>query len=569
MLSNEEIINGLSERGGFEVYRKKIPHWTIKITKYCDWLNDNLEHLQDWPEKVINAQRNWIGKLVGYLIPFDTASCDIKLRAFITDPLELIRCNRIDVSADFDALSKLVTPKQSQQVYKLADKCKRLSNIQRMRLGEIVHTGMFAINPITKANIPVYVNPTILSDVSNNNADMENCRIHTNDQLTNEIDGNAAKNGEIYANDFIKHTKFLMRDWIFSRQRNWGEPIPLINCNGQYQPVDKLPYIEPKPTETMPQWAGSSFHFVRFIDPTNQYCLVSKELANKWLPVDLYIGGSEHAISHLLYSRFWYKFLHDINMVPNDVPFKKVCLHGMLHERKYIHIVNGKEIEVCNNEVIHYKDKFYLKNVEGGIDFKTSVIAKCAKMSKSKGNIVSPDHLIEQYGTDVLRLHLMFLGPFDRDKIWKLEGISGMQRLITRVYNLIVWNGTKLNHKIVDIVPNKCYKMETNKLIHGVTKDIENLKFNKSPALFSSYMNFISRYTSGKIRDEVTLHDFTLIPLKCVKILVKLLNPFCPHLAEELWQIINLHSTSSSGANQSTIKSIKSLCYEEWPTEMI
>ncbi|GEM02787.1 leucyl-tRNA synthetase [Halolactibacillus halophilus] len=572
VLANEEVIDGVSERGGHPVERRPMKQWMLRITAYADRLLEDLDEL-DWPESIKDMQRNWIGRSEGANVNFDIKGHDASFTAFTTRPDTLFGATYTVLAPEHHLVDEIVTDEQREAVEAYIDQVKSKSDLERTELQKDktgVFTGAYAINPINGKEIPVWIADYVLVSYGSGaimavpahderdyefakkfkldiipvleGGDVETAAFTEDGPHINSdfLDGLNKVDGIDQAIDWLEtHNKgekkvtYRLRDWLFSRQRYWGEPIPIIHWeDGTTTGVkeDSLPLVLPKTdeikpsgtgesplaiiedwvnvvdeetgmkgrreTNTMPQWAGSCWYFLRFIDPDNSEQLADPEALKDWLPVDVYIGGAEHAVLHLLYARFWHKFLYDIGVVPTKEPFMKLFNQGM---------ILGE-----NNE----------------------------KMSKSKGNVVNPDEIIASHGADTLRLYEMFMGPLDASIAWSENGLDGARRFLDRVYRLYVEEETgQLASKVSEVVTTDTLEKVYHETVKRVTENFEELKFNTG---ISQMMVFINEaYKADKMK-KAYAEGF-----------VKLLSPVAPHLAEELWQLLG---------NEQTI------AYAAWPT---
>ena len=557
-LANEEVVNGCCERCGAEVTKKNLKQWMLKITAYADRLLADLDKL-DWPEKVKKMQADWIGKSYGAEVDFKLENSDEKITVYTTRPDTLYGATFMVLAPEHAMAKSLATDETRADVEAYIQMAANKSSVDRLQGKEKtgVFTGSYAINPLNGAKVPIWLSDYVLADygtgaimcvpahddrdfafatkfnipiiqvIAKDGKEIENMT-----EAYTEAVGTMINSGEwngmessvlkkeaphiIEEKGFGRATvNYKLRDWVFSRQRYWGEPIPIVHCpdcGAVPVPEDQLPLLLPdvesyeptgtgesplaaidewvnttcpccgKPakreTNTMPQWAGSSWYFLRYIDNKNDKELVSREKADKYLPVDMYIGGVEHAVLHLLYSRFYTKFLHDIGVVDFDEPFKKLFNQGM---------ITGKN----------------------GI-----------KMSKSKGNVVSPDDLVRDYGCDSLRLYEMFVGPPELDSEWDERGIDGVYRFITRFWKLAV-DSIEAN-----VEPTKEMIKLRHQMVHTITRRLEDFSLN---TVVSGFMEFNNKFIElakkeGGI-DKETIQTF-----------VTLLAPFAPHIGEELWE---------------------------------
>ncbi|MEQ6389772.1 leucine--tRNA ligase [Bacillaceae bacterium S4-13-58] len=571
VLANEEVIDGKSERGGHPVIRKPMKQWMLKITAYADRLLDDLEEV-DWPESIKDMQRNWIGKSEGAQITFEIDGQNESFEAFTTRPDTLYGATYAVLAPEHSLVSKITTDEQVSAVEDYLRKVETKSDLERTDLAKDktgVFTGAYAINPINGEKMPIWIadyvlgtygtgaimavpahderdyefakkfNLPIVAVVEGGNIDEEAYTgdgKHINSGILNGLgkEEAIAKSIEWLEENRkgVRKTTYRLRDWLFSRQRYWGEPIPIIHWeDGTVTPVpeEELPLTLPKTTEikpsgtgesplanikdwvevidpetgkkgrretnTMPQWAGSCWYYLRYIDPRNSENVADPELLSKWLPVDTYIGGAEHAVLHLLYARFWHKVLYDIGVVPTKEPFQKLLNQGM---------ILGE-----NNE----------------------------KMSKSKGNVVNPDEIVETHGADTLRLYEMFMGPLEASIAWSTNGLDGARRFLDRVWRLFVQDNGTLSDRIQDDNHDGSLDRVYNETVKKVTENFEGLRFNTA---ISQMMVFINE---GYKTDYV--------PKEYAEGFVKLLSPVAPHIAEELWSLLG-HGESIS--------------YEPWPT---
>ncbi|MCM3387408.1 leucine--tRNA ligase [Ureibacillus chungkukjangi] len=569
VLANEEVIDGKSERGGHPVERRPMRQWVLRITKYADRLLDDLEEV-DWPESIKDMQRNWIGRSEGAQVKFTVAGTEDQFEVFTTRPDTLFGATYCVLAPEHKLVDEITTAEQREAVEAYLEKVKMKSDLERTDLAKEktgVFTGAFAINPINGKEIPIWIADYVLATYGTGaimavpahderdyefakefgleiipvleGGDIENEAFtgdgaHINSDFLNGLnkaDGIANAIKWLETNSVgEKKITYRLRDWLFSRQRYWGEPIPVIHWEDGTMttiPVEELPLELPKTTNirpsgtgesplanieewvnvvdpvtgkkgrretnTMPQWAGSSWYFLRYIDPNNNEALADAELLKRWLPVDIYIGGAEHAVLHLLYARFWHKVLYDLGVVPTKEPFQKLFNQGMI-------LGEGNE-----------------------------------KMSKSKGNVVNPDDIVSSHGADTLRLYEMFMGPLDASVAWSTNGLDGARRFLDRIWRLYTTEEGTLSEKVQpssDTALEKSYHQTVKK----VTDDYENLRFNTA---ISQMMVFIN-----------DCYKADVFPTEYAEGFVKLLAPIAPHVAEELWAILGHSGT---------------LTYEEWP----
>lgn len=542
VLANEEVSDGLCERG-HQVERKLMRQWVLKITKYADRLLQDLDKL-DWPESLKDMQRNWIGKSSGAIIDFSIDNQEEIISVFTTKPYTIYGVSAIVIACEHPLVKKLVTKDNQEQVEAFIQKTVNQSDLQRSELNTEklgIFTGSYVKHPFSGELLPVYIGDYVLPIFGTGavmcapshdqrdfdfakkydlafkqiqNGDPAQAIVSDEEVLINSENLNGLT--PVEANKQVismleqhgcghEEVTFKLRDWIFSRQRYWGEPFPVFyDDEGNIHLVDeedlpvKLPHLDQflpgedgqsplvnaadwlnveidgkhytRETNTMPQWAGSCWYYVRYLDPHNDQQLVDPQIAKKWLPVDLYIGGAEHAVLHLLYARFWFKFLYDIGVVPVDEPFMRLFNQGM---------ILGEDNQ---------------------------------KMSKSKGNVVNPDDIVKSHGADALRLYEMFMGPLDASVGWTEKGLNGAKKFIDRVWRMF---------DSVEVVDNQ-EELEVllNQTIYKVEKDIENLSFNTA---ISQLMIFVNEVYQKQQMTKSQMERFIVI-----------ISPFIPHVAEEL-----------------------------------
>lgn len=611
-LANEEVKEGKCERCGAQVTHKTIRQWILKITDYADRLDKDLEGL-DWPESVKAMQHNWIGKSTGAEVTFTIADKDGKptdknLTVYTTRCDTLFGATYMVVSPEHKIIPDITTAEQEEAVKKYQEEAAKKSDLERTDLAKDktgVFSGSYAINPVNKKLIPIWIADYVLisygtgaimavpahderdwefakkfnlpiievlkSDVDVQKQAWTQDGIHVNSEFLDGLNKNDAIEKML---DFLEENKigrkavnYKLRDWVFSRQRYWGEPIPLIHCPEcgtvpvpdnelplelpevkSYQPTgtgeSPLAAIESwvnckcpkcgKPakreTNTMPQWGGSCWYYLRYLDAHNDSQFCSPEAEKYWMPVDLYIGGAEHAVLHLLYARFWHKVLYDIGVVSTKEPFQRLVNQGMItsfaFQRKNKTLVPTDEVEQKED------GKYYEKAT--GEELEQIV----AKMSKSLKNVVNPDDEIKSYGADSVRMYEMFMGPLTMSKPWSTQGITGIHRFLEKVWNLSEKQMTDLdlNSKIEDkslLSARKTFAQTIKK----VTDDTASLNFNTAISQMMIFINEISKLPE--------------IPKAMWQDFVKILSPYAPHLCEELWQKLG---------NSGTI------AYEQWPT---
>ena len=570
VVANEEVEDGKTKRGGYPVYRKPMRQWVLKITAYADRLIDDLD-LVDWPESVKEMQRNWIGRSEGASVFFPVVGDeDTKIEVFTTRADTLFGASYVVLAPEQELVDQLTTPEHKAEVEKYKEEASRRSDLERTDLNKDktgVFTGSYVINPVNGEKLPIWISDYVLAsygtgavmavpsgdqrdydfatkfdlpikpviegaDVSEGAFDGDGK--HINSGFLDGLNITDAKQKMI---DWLeehdaghKKVNYRLRDWIFSRQRYWGEPIPVIHWDDgttSLVPEDELPLelpktdnIEPsgtgesplanvedwinvydengrhglRETNTMPQWAGSSWYWLRYTDPHNDKEFASKEALDYWSPVDLYVGGAEHAVLHLLYARFWHKVLYDLGLVPTKEPFMKLVNQGM--------------ILGSNHE----------------------------KMSKSKGNVVNPDDIVDQYGADTLRLYEMFMGPLEESVPWDEKGLHGANKWVQRVWRLLMDDNNHLRDRVSTFNDGKLTKVY-NQTVKKVTEDYERMHFNTA---ISQLMVFVNE--AYKVDD---------LPVEYMKGFVKMIAPIMPHMAEELWSQFGESDT---------------ITYQPWPT---
>lgn len=570
VLANEEVIDGKSERGGHPVERRPMKQWMLKITAYADRLIDDLEDV-DWPESIKDMQRNWIGRSEGAEVTFDINGTDKNFTVFTTRPDTLFGATYAVLAPEHKLVAQITTADQKQAVETYLDKVKLKSDLERTDLAKEktgVFTGAYAVNPVNGEKMPIWIADYVLATYGTGaimavpahderdyefakefgldikavleGGDIENEAFTGDGKHINSgfLDGLEKVEAMAKAIEWLeqkgvgeKKISYRLRDWLFSRQRYWGEPIPMIHWeDGTTTPVpeSELPLMLPKTdnirpsgtgesplanitdwvnvvdpetgkkgrreTNTMPQWAGSSWYFLRYIDPNNTEAIADPELLKRWLPVDIYIGGAEHAVLHLLYARFWHKVLYDLGVVHTKEPFQKLFNQGMI-------LGEGNE-----------------------------------KMSKSKGNVVNPDEIIASHGADTLRLYEMFMGPLEASVAWSTNGLDGARRFLDRIWRLFVNEEEGTLSEKIQVSEDKSLEKSFHQTVKKVTEDYEGIRFNTA---ISQMMVFIN-----------DCYKADVVPTAYAQGFVKMLAPIVPHVAEELWQLLG-HEGSIS--------------YEEWP----
>ncbi|WP_099362230.1 leucine--tRNA ligase [Fredinandcohnia onubensis] len=570
VLANEEVIDGKSERGGHPVERRPMRQWVLKITAYAERLLQDLDEL-DWPESLKEMQRNWIGRSEGAHVTFNIDGHEETFTVFTTRPDTLFGATYAVLAPEHPFVDKITTPEQKEVVNAYLDKIKSKSDLERTDLAKDktgVFTGAYAVNPVNQEKMPIWIADYVLMSYGTGAIMAVPAHDERDYEFAQKFElpirevvagGDVSKeaytgDGEHVNSDFLnglnkeeaiskmiswleenklgkKEITYKLRDWLFSRQRYWGEPIPVIQWEDGTMttvPEEELPLVLPKTkeikpsgtgesplanisewvnvvdektgkkgrreTNTMPQWAGSCWYYLRYIDPHNDQALADPEKLKEWLPVDIYIGGAEHAVLHLLYARFWHKVLYDIGVVTTKEPFQKLFNQGMI-------LGEGNE-----------------------------------KMSKSKGNVVNPDDIIESHGADTLRLYEMFMGPLDASIAWSTNGLDGSRRFLDRIWRLLIEDNGSLSSKVKVDSNDTTLERVYHQTVKKVTEDYEALHFNTA---ISQLMVFIN-----------DAYKATELPKPFIEGFVKLLSPVAPHLAEELWA--KLGNTGS-------------IAYESWP----
>ena len=572
VLANEEIVDGKSEVGGFDVIRKPMRQWVLKITAYADRLLEDL-NLVEWPVSTLEMQKNWIGRSIGAEVEFAINGVSGHIRIFTTRPDTLFGATYMVLAPEHPLVDVVTAPPQQAAVSAYRDAAARKSDLQRQELDKDktgVFTGGYAVNPVNGEKLPIWIADYVLMSygtgaimavpahderdwsfaktyalpirevIAGGHVDQEAFVDTEQGKVVNStapdgsfsIDGLTPAEAIPTITDWLeakgkgkKAVNYKLRDWLFARQRYWGEPFPIAWVEGEARPIpeEQLPLFLPetsnfKPsgngesplanltdwlvttdqatgqparreTNTMPQWAGSCWYYLRFIDPKNATQLVDAAKERYWMPVDLYIGGSEHAVLHLLYARFWHKVLFDIGVVSTPEPFKKLVHQG---------IVLGEDNQ---------------------------------KMSKSRGNVVNPDDMMDRFGADAVRLYEMFMGPLEATKPWSTRGVEGITRFLDRVWRLMVDEDGRLSDAVVTAPPSPDQQRLLHQTIKKVTEDVEALRFNTA---ISQMMVFTNDMTKAGQRPRALIEPFVL-----------LLAPFAPHLAEELWAMLG-HNPSVS-----------------------
>jgi len=688
VLANEEVVGGVSERGGHPVVRTRLRQWMLRITAYADRLEKDLDRL-DWPENIKLLQRNWIGRSTGaevdfYLGPLQSTRTgkeiitdklnvlrkgfeswkeararsgfpkkpgDDVLRVFTTRPDTLYGATYMVIAPEHPFLQRLTTPEHAAAVKDYCEQAARKSDLDRTDLAKLktgVFTGSYAVNPVNGEAIPIWVadyvligygTGAIMAVPAHDTRDFEFAKQYqlpirwvvapqsgTEEPPPGEafikegIAINSAEYTGLSTAEFKRKitedlsakglarqaVNYKLRDWLFSRQHFWGEPFPILHeLDDSGQPTGRIRALDPselpldlpqeiryetvsdrpvpplenapaewlyvirdgkcykRETNTMPQWAGSCWYYLRFLDPRNDRVFVDPEVERAWMPVDLYVGGAEHAVLHLLYARFWHKVLFDRGYVSTEEPFQKLVNQGMIlgeleftgyrtadgswisaaeveevASDRFVTRLDGQPVQPVKlnpDEVLKQGDNFVLRRSPT-----VRVESRAYKMSKSRGNVVNPDQMVVEYGADALRLYEMFMGPLEAVKPWSMEGVSGVRGFLDRVWRMLIderAEETVLNPAVKDVPPTEEQNRLLHKTIKAVTRDIEQLSFNTAIARM---MEFVNYFLKQETRPREIMEKFVL-----------LLTPFAPHIAEELWAALG-HQHS--------------LAYEPWPS---
>ena len=629
VLANEEVEEWRAK--GYTVERRSMRQWVLKITEYAERLLADLDGL-DWPESIKEMQRNWIGKSEGAEVDFQIG--EDKVRVFTTRPDTLFGATYMVLAPEHPLVDKIATPEQAEAVAAYRAAAASKSDLERTELAKDktgVFTGAYAVNPVNQERIPVWVadyvlwgygTGAIMAVPAHDTRDFEfatkfdlpiiqvveppegvDWRGYVGDGIavhSGEYDGLTTAEFKQKITAWLEETgqgvgkvNYKLRDWLFSRQRFWGEPFPLLHCETcgvVTVPEDQLPVRLPamqdyrptpdgqpplaratewrkakcpqcggpalRETNTMPQWAGSCWYYLRYIDPRNSTALVDPAKEKYWMPVDMYVGGAEHAVLHLLYARFWHKVLYDCGVVSHPEPFQKLVNQGMiLGEMEYTAYRNAAGEFVSAEQVddngmdkrtgekltpVKMADADLQKQGDGFVLKKQAdirVVARAHKMSKSRGNVINPDDIVKEYGADALRLYEMFMGPLTQVKPWSMKGVEGVARFLNRVYRLVVDEETRaLSAKLSDAEPTREQLRALHVAIKKVTGDIEKMEYNTA---ISAMMIFVNEAQTWDALPRTIVEPFLLI-----------LSPFAPHLAEELWNRLGNEDT---------------LAYEPWP----
>ena len=631
VLANEEVIDGKSERGGHPVIRKAMKQWMLRITAYADRLIDDLEEL-DWSDNVKDMQRNWIGRSEGASMRFTICSSDGKLtenelELYTTRPDTICGATFVVMAPEHALVSEITSESQRKSVADYVDASSKKSDFERTQLQKQktgVNTGAFALNPATGEPIPIliadyvlggYGSGAIMAVPAHDERDFEfaekfglNVRevvkdassdsklpytgsgklINSNFESTGiNLDGLEVDDAKVATIRWLEDKQlgnakvnYKLRDWLFARQRYWGEPFPVVysketnECIGV--PEETLPLVLPdmesfqpsgtgesplannkewvetvvpgtnfeavRDTNTMPQWAGSCWYYLRFIDPWNDDALVGRDAERYWMPVDLYVGGAEHTVLHLLYARFWHKVLYDIGVVSTKEPFQRLVNQGMiLGEVEYTgyQSTDGKWISATDvgsrEDIVAVKVGAQdVKDTGNGYvlkeDNKVLLSARAHKMSKSRGNVINPDDIVSSFGGDSLRLYEMFMGPLRDTKTWSTRGVEGVYRFLGRAWRLFT------SVPLVESEPSREQMKALHECIKKVSLETEEMRYNTAIAAMMEYVNAATKWDSR--------------PRKAMEPFVCLLSPYAPHIAEELWERLG-HS--------------QSLAYQTWP----
>lgn len=637
VLANEEVIDGLSERGGHPVVRMPLKQWMLRITQYGDRLLGDLDGL-DWDESIKDMQRNWIGRSEGATVAFKVAGSDDTVEVYTTRADTLFGATYVVLAPEHPLVSPasaVVTSEARAAVDEYVEAAARKSDLERTELAKTksgVFTGAYAVHPLTGEQVPIWVGDYVLGSYgtgavmavpAHDSRDFEFAEAYglpvkrvisggdaSNDELpftdpgtavdsasaSLDINGMSTSEAKAAVAAWLDENalggpkvNFKLRDWLFARQRYWGEPFPVVYKDGEEDgdpigiPETDLPLVLPdtndfapsgtpdpplaKQTEwmkavdpisgapavreasTMPQWAGSCWYYLRYVDPSNTQQLVSPEAEKYWMPVDLYVGGAEHAVLHLLYARFWHKVLFDVGAVFTKEPFQRLVSQGMiLGGLEYsVHVDQDGSIvpEGTPNAVVKRLAEDEVEPKGGGYVLKSdpsvAVTARAHKMSKSRGNVVNPDDVVYGYGADSLRLYEMFMGPLRETKVWNSKGVEGVHRFLARVYRLIIGQADTPS-TLTDDMPTKEQLKALHTCIKKVSEETEEMRFNTAIAAMMEFINAAYKWNS--------------CPRSVLKDFVLLLAPYAPHLAEEMWHVLHGRSGDTE---------MSSLAYVPWP----
>jgi len=623
VLANEEVVDGKSEIGGHPVYRRPMRQWMLKITEYAERLLQDLDDL-DWPESIKEMQRNWIGRSEGAEVTFNVKGHDKHIRVFTTRPDTLFGATYMVLSPEHELVNQVTTADNHDAVEAYKQAASRKSDLERTELQKEktgVFTGAFAVNPTNGKEIPVWIADYVLATYGTgaimavpghderdwefaktfdlpiveviDGGDISEAAYSGDGKLVNSESSDVSLNGLSVADakrriiDWLEEAgigegkvNYKLRDWLFSRQRYWGEPFPVLHDpNGTTIALDeselplRLPEMEdfkPTPVEeneqpkpplgrapdswkfverdgvvytrefnTMPQWAGSCWYYLRYIDPLNDTVFLDPEKEKYWMPVDLYVGGAEHAVLHLLYARFWHKVLFDLGHVSTVEPFQKLVNQGMIlgeMEFTLYRDANGQPIsaeQVKPADLEEGSEKGYTsekisieettKKGDGFVwkeDESIRIEARAHKMSKSRGNVINPDTVVEAYGADSLRLYEMFMGPLEQVKPWSMKGVEGVHRFLKRTWRLVVNLDGEIDQRIDDAEPTKDQLFHLHTMLKKVTEDLDGMRFNTAIAAMMSFLNEAMKWGN--------------LPRSVVSEFLMALSPFAPHIAEEL-----------------------------------
>lgn len=595
VLADEEVKDGRYVETGDPVVRRRMRQWMLRITAYADRLLQGLDDL-DWPESLKAMQRNWIGRSAGAKIAFATEHGTGNIVTFTTRPETLFGATYIVLAPEHPSLPAIVTPEARPTVDAYVSQAEAMEETARADVGREktgVFTGAYAINPATGSRLPIWVADYVLGGYGTGAlmaVPAHDARDHafackhrlpiirviesdTDIALAaHEGDGQMVNSGFLTglhvpearkamiawlaeSGAGMRKVTYRLRDWLFSRQRYWGEPIPVLHlADGSVMPLPEecLPLLPPelddyaptadgepplaraedwvrttvpgtdvparRETNTMPQWAGSCWYYLRFLDPHNERELVASEAERYWMPVDLYVGGAEHAVLHLLYARFWHKVLYDIGLVSTEEPFKKLFNQGMILAHSYRDAA-GRYYEPSS--VVEQDGRWFADAVE--------VHRAVEKMSKSRLNVVNPDDVVDEFGADAVRLYEMFMGPLDATKPWQAAGVIGVRRFLDRTWRIVCDETDRAHSALRDGTPSPHLLRLCHQTVKSVTEDVEAMRFNTAIARLMELAN--------------TLTSEAECPREVVETFVLLLSPFAPHLAEELWSKLGYKET--------------------------
>ncbi len=614
VLANEEVVDGRSERGGHPVVRKPMRQWMLEITAYADRLLEDLDEL-DWPEHLKDMQRNWIGRSEGADVDFAidagrSNGVEADLEVYTTRPETLFGATYMVLAPEHPLVDEITDEARREAVEEYKEQAARKSELERQELQDDksgIFTGAYAINPVNGESIPIWIadyvlmsygTGAIMSVPGHDQRDWEFAQQHDLPIVEvvsgGELDEEAHEGeGEMVNSEFLnglevdeakeemidwleqeglgeRSVNYKLRDWLFSRQRYWGEPFPILHLeDGTIKgiPEEELPVELPeledfqptgtgepplakaedwvhttdpetgqparRETNTMPQWAGSCWYYLRYLSPDLDDAPWDENVEAEWMPVDLYVGGVEHAVLHLLYARFWHKVLYDLGYVSTQEPFQRIVNQGMILGKTYLYAEDEEgepislvdpdadEIEAWAERVVAPDDVRWEDETPMHPDYDIELEVETEKMSKSRGNVINPEDVVDEYGADSLRLYEMFMGPIEQTKPWDQQGVVGVRRFLDRVWRLFCGD-EGLSERVTEEAPEGELKETLHKAIESITEDTDDLRFNTAIATMMEFVNALFKH-DGSIPEKV-VSDFTIM-----------LSPYAPHVAEEIW----------------------------------